>query len=374
MEKILSSNTTVANQELLNQCKICGSPAKYSYFGVISCNSCKMFFKRNAERGEKISKCKFNNRCETTINNRHECSCCRLNKCFHSGMQIELIRPSHPKTRVKRKLSTDSIEQTQIVLAKLNECTQFPTLNLLNADLSTLTVDQWNLISNLSHCYDDHSGLSIGERYVREQHALPPRLRFKTTSMIVFIGTIFNEAQLLYKNNQDFLSLSLEDRSTLLHSTTAHTASLSSNFIFHQIGLMDCPTYYNSLEIITHASLIPTAKRIANRLDFDIIVIKLMLAILSFSTISYTSYSNSPPVNLSNTKLILKIQDTYIDLTWRYLVYKYNYEQAIKCFSDLIRCLFAINQAMVEIEEIQWYTNMVDSFVQTTEQILIVDN
>ena len=37
------------------QCRICGAPAKYSYFGVISCDSCKIFFRRNAER-ERVSK------------------------------------------------------------------------------------------------------------------------------------------------------------------------------------------------------------------------------------------------------------------------------------------------------------------------------
>jgi hypothetical protein len=29
------------------ECRICGAPAKYSNFGVISCSSCKVFFRRN---------------------------------------------------------------------------------------------------------------------------------------------------------------------------------------------------------------------------------------------------------------------------------------------------------------------------------------
>ena len=31
-----------------SECQICGSSAIYSYFGVISCEACKIFFKRHA--------------------------------------------------------------------------------------------------------------------------------------------------------------------------------------------------------------------------------------------------------------------------------------------------------------------------------------
>ena len=33
-------------------CKICGVPARYSYYGAIVCHPCKMFFKRNAGKGK----------------------------------------------------------------------------------------------------------------------------------------------------------------------------------------------------------------------------------------------------------------------------------------------------------------------------------
>ena len=35
-----------------NRCSVCGAPAVYINFGIISCSSCKMFFKRNAESGQ----------------------------------------------------------------------------------------------------------------------------------------------------------------------------------------------------------------------------------------------------------------------------------------------------------------------------------
>lgn len=32
-----------------SECKVCEAPARYCYFGAIVCESCKMFFKRNAK-------------------------------------------------------------------------------------------------------------------------------------------------------------------------------------------------------------------------------------------------------------------------------------------------------------------------------------
>jgi hypothetical protein len=32
------------------ECKVCGTPAVYSHFGVVSCDPCKVFFRRNAKR------------------------------------------------------------------------------------------------------------------------------------------------------------------------------------------------------------------------------------------------------------------------------------------------------------------------------------
>lgn len=35
-----------------SECRICGSTAVYCYFGVIACEACKVFFRRNAQYGE----------------------------------------------------------------------------------------------------------------------------------------------------------------------------------------------------------------------------------------------------------------------------------------------------------------------------------
>ncbi|CAF1321210.1 unnamed protein product [Rotaria sordida] len=268
-----------------------------------------------------------------------------------------------------------------------------------------LTIDQWNLLSNLSHCYDEHSGLSIGEHFMLEQNALPLKLRFKKEQIKKLIQISLDKCQSLYKNNRDFLSLSIDDRSVLLHSTFTHTAHLSANFIIYKTQLLNYPTYINIVEMLTHPGLVSATKPIADQLYFDMIIMKLFLVILSFSTTRYTVYSNTPPpiadqlyfdmiimklflvilsfsttrytvysntppVNLSNIKEILRIQDTYIEITWRYLLYRYNFDRSVICLSDLIRCCFAIHDSIIKTHDIQWLTDTIASIVNQTEQTL----
>ncbi|CAF1064030.1 unnamed protein product [Rotaria sp. Silwood1] len=373
----ISTSTKRKSKLVTTECKICGGSAIYSHYGVISCRPCRMFFKRNAQQGKKVLKCDFHGNCKINVNNRHICSYCRLLKCFTNGMKTEMIRSCQTKmykTNKKRKTMLNQLETASTTLVTLNQFEQFPTLNLLQSDHSTLNADQWSVISNLSHCYDEYGGLSRGERFMREQELLPPTMRYESPAVIDLIQMILHDGQSLYKTNQDFLSLSVDDRCILLDNTFEHTASLSSNFILYKIRLMDIPIYYNILESITNPDNLPAARRIAKRLNFDVIIMKLFLSILCFSTIGYTIYLNSPPINLSNIKEILRIQDKYTELTWRYLVYKYNYEWAIKCFSDLIRCFFAVNEAVVKTHEIQWFTNTIHSIVEDTELSLIVDD
>ncbi|CAF3876304.1 unnamed protein product [Rotaria sordida] len=420
MEKSSSNNSMNKKRKstkLQTECRICGASAIYSYFGVVSCHPCKMFFKRTAERGKEVFKCLYDGDCEININNRHVCSYCRLVKCFNSGMQIELIRSSFTRLRKvsRKKKSLKNLKQTaSTTLFQLNEPEQvksryfentgcheiskngiflgeaessafyyeikrhtnklsFPTLNLLQSDQSMLTIDQWNLLSNLSHCYDEHSGLSIGEHFMLEQNALPLKLRFKKEQIKKLIQISLDKCQSLYKNNRDFLSLSIDDRSVLLHSTFTHTAHLSANFIIYKTQLLNYPTYINIVEMLTHPGLVSATKPIADQLYFDMIIMKLFLVILSFSTTRYTVYSNTPPVNLSNIKEILRIQDTYIEITWRYLLYKYNFERSVICLSDLIRCFCAIHEAIVKVHDIPWPAETISSIVQQTEETLTLN-
>ncbi|CAF5148873.1 unnamed protein product, partial [Rotaria sp. Silwood1] len=80
-----------------------------------------------------------------------------------------------------------------------------PTLNLLKFDQATLSMDQWNLLSNLVHRFDENSGYAFVEHFLEEQKRLPLKLRFKQSSVQHFFISLLSKVQLVFEKNRDCL-------------------------------------------------------------------------------------------------------------------------------------------------------------------------
>ncbi|CAF1008314.1 unnamed protein product [Rotaria sordida] len=352
---IFSTSAERQRNSISCECKICGASARYSYYGAIVCHSCKMFFKRNAENKQALTICQYSNKCKININNRHICASCRLEKCFKNGMCIEMIRPSRCEKNRKRKLIVDSnqsISTMSEIVNKKHKSEHIPTSSSLESDQSILNLNQWNLIANLVHCFDQHSGYVFVEHFLEEQNRLPVKLRFKYPSVCNFFTSMKRKIQFIFERNVDFLSLSHYDRTILLRTTVEYTSNVASMFILCQYKLCDYPLFYKSTEMIFKSSAAKFTRRIIDQLDPDNTFIKLILSILAFSTTNYTVYKKNMPINLTNIKAILPIQDMYTDLTWRYLLYRYGHYQAVIRFSNLLSCLFSGIEAIVEVHEL----------------------
>lgn len=77
-------------------CTVCSDRANGYNFGVLTCESCKAFFRRNAAKHKEI-KCPFSDSCQITSASRKFCQACRLNKCFGVGMNSEWLHELKPK-------------------------------------------------------------------------------------------------------------------------------------------------------------------------------------------------------------------------------------------------------------------------------------
>ncbi len=243
-------------------------------------------------------------------------------------------------------------------------------MNLLRSDQSTLSIDQWNLLSNLVHCYDEYSGYSFVQRYIHDQNSLPVKLRFKCSSVRDFLTVVKSKIQQGFEKNRDLLSLSSHDRTILLRATVQYTSSIGGMFTLRQHQLFNDESFYQSAEMIFRPRSAIVTRRIIDQLDPDDTFIKLMFAIIAASTIKCTIYTKSDVTNLTDINAILSIQNTYVELAWRYALYKYGHYHTVIRFSNLIRCLLFVNDVMVEANESQQFRKMLDTVTAQVEQDL----
>ena len=248
-----------------------------------------------------------------------------------------------------------------------------PTLNLLRSDPSELTYDQWNLISNLVHCYEEHSVLLYIRNYIQEQTTLPIKMRCKTAAIDKLFESILCGVGLFFKSNQDFLSLCSHDRPILLRSAMENAGTCGSILVYREVQLSDQPDMPQSIETIYGTIVKNLSKYLLDEVDRDMTFVKLGLAMFAFSTTNYSCYSTIGFDQLTNIKDILRIQNMYAEVTWKYLLYKYNYAQTVIFFTNFIKTQLLINVAINEVRQSEHHKLIMGNLTEKINQHVTIN-
>jgi hypothetical protein len=208
---------------------------------------------------------------------------------------------------------------------------------------------------------------------MREQDNLPLKLRFKMASVNEIFAFILGGIRYFFASNRDFLSLDCHDRSVLIRYAMENAGSLGAILVLRRVPFCDNPGFVKTVEDIYGSVVMNLTKRLIDNVDPDIIFVKLGIAMFAFSTTNCASYPNVGLDHLRNIKNILRIQNRYAEVAWKYLLYRYDYEQAVKCFVNFIRCLLIVINVIVETEQAQQHRHMIKDIVEKTDQALNSD-
>ncbi|XP_013870543.1 steroidogenic factor 1b [Austrofundulus limnaeus] len=77
--------------DLDETCPVCGDRVSGYHYGVLTCESCKGFFKRMVQNNKTYT-CNESQRCRIDKTQRKRCPFCRFQKCLHVGMKLEAVR------------------------------------------------------------------------------------------------------------------------------------------------------------------------------------------------------------------------------------------------------------------------------------------
>ncbi|VDN53057.1 unnamed protein product [Dracunculus medinensis] len=69
-------------------CPVCGDRVSGYHYGLLTCESCKGFFKRTVQN-KKSYQCSADQNCAVDKSCRKRCPHCRFQKCIQRGMKVE---------------------------------------------------------------------------------------------------------------------------------------------------------------------------------------------------------------------------------------------------------------------------------------------
>ena len=118
-------------------CRVCGFEKNTGRnFGVITCSTCKAFFRRNGRTGsvsrsrhralshldrharflQALPPCRFGGQCPVNERTRRQCPTCRLGKCFAVGMQKDLIRTDEERAARLQLVKANRVQRQEKLL------------------------------------------------------------------------------------------------------------------------------------------------------------------------------------------------------------------------------------------------------------------
>jgi hypothetical protein len=173
--------------------------------------------------------------------------------------------------------------------------------------------------------------------------------------------------------NDDLCKLSSDDRCVILHSAADYLSCMGLQFILHHFHLFNLNTFSNAIEAIYGRRPIELHLSAMRFIDPEIVLIKLAISLCALSEITYI-YSPNISRHSTNPINILKIQNKYAEVTWKYLLYRYGHYQAVKRFLNIINWLEVITLFVSHAQSLTTHVNNLNSFVEKLELTLILDD
>ncbi|CAF0775915.1 unnamed protein product [Adineta ricciae] len=355
---------------LTSLCQVCGSDGALVHYGAVCCVSCKMFFRRNIQYDLNAHRCSFNEKCDININSRRACRYCRLQKCIAVNMQRELIRASHCRRH-----------QSQ------NKCLLVKPIESSANNRSLLSDDQWTRISNVINAYDTKSPVENIRRLLSTQLQQPAKIRLKKDKSIFIdiLVSLYRSMLPFVESLPEYQNLNVNDRYELMDRNLSCVGAYNGIPIFRNAGVTLSSAFTCGFPSVYGSSLAEDSIRIAQRVEHDMTIIKLFIPVLLFSTTHDVNYSKSrsktDPSSIGNSNSVFFnsthlfcIQNMYVEILFKYLIYRFGYEMASLRFATLLKNFLDQSMCISRSGEVQEHKQLMQSLVKQTETTLTLDD
>lgn len=246
-------------------------------------------------------------------------------------------------------------------------------MNLLQSDQSLLTTDQWTLLTNLFHCFKESSMLSSAQVLVDMHDSLQFSYNIYETLIEGFLASLYEAVSNYLQQNDDLRRLPFDERSIMLRSAGDNVACLGGGFIMHYYSLYGLRSFLSIMNSKYGNRTVGILEQAMKYADPDIVLVKLSISLFAFSE-NNCCYGSHMTKNLTNPITILKIQNRYAEVTWKYLLYRYGFKESVKRFLNVTMWLSATHILVFHAQTLVPHNNDIESVIEQTEVTFILDD
>lgn len=246
-------------------------------------------------------------------------------------------------------------------------------MNQIRDDRLTLTFEEWNLLSQILHVYDEQNVINQTESALKQQSSLPPKLRSKNAGTLQLIGTFYSTMKNFLQRSPYYNTLSAAQHRVIIENNLTGTGTWHFLYAAIQTRLFDHTSHLVTCNEIYGEDFVRQCQFLINRMESNGTLIKIMLMILSYAsnssivvydpTFALSSTSPNPSISL------FRVQEIFITMMWKYLVYQYGLNEAIRRFNHLVKnYLDILNQ--IEANPSLQHREMIHTIVKTSTPAL----
>ncbi|CAF1478779.1 unnamed protein product, partial [Adineta steineri] len=383
-------------------CTICGDHAIGFNYDVLSCASCKAFFRRNANQSlEKLRCLTGHGKCSVAHDSHRKCPRCRLDRCLNAGMRKDFIRTEEEKQRRKQRLEENrsiSLKRSSIsestnssltsppahVVPKSESHTEsFDDIDRLLMDMNkddnnifhesddlneiedmlfgTLPIDDWLTIENVRSIFV--SNFQNNQPQSNDNNNNNDDVTDHDSALVVWshwASKIGLQLINFFGQIDEFEKLNDEDRFLLVKFNMFSLFPIFKCYIYktadeyylseknkreegHCRPLQACSSRERIHENFQNImlSLFPMTEQ-------DPVLFSLIMLIFIFSQ-GLAMNENQPP--LKDELVVHRAQNHYIKLLWNYLINKKGETYTYKYFNELLLIIFRIQIVSNESRE-----------------------
>jgi hypothetical protein len=210
---------------------------------------------------------------------------------------------------------------------------------------TSLAGNEWTLLSNILHAYDAFSTIPTINQLIERLCHTESKMDLQYSHSFDVIESIVNSVQSLMRSIPDFQVLTSDEQRSLLKRNWHGVSGLNFILVLRDTDL------YNNERFITDGvgiygnEVVARFRRLSMQLDLDSTLVKILLVIMSFSAncmITHVPKSRETDSLLLGTFRLLGSQNIFVELLWKYMVYRYGYETSIGRFVQLITHMLAV--------------------------------